>query len=65
MELVKCKDIGLHTYTYFWIDRNKKVLSPYFESSDQAYNWQRDFESRYLDSVKNSLKEEEKRFGRG
>ena len=58
MELVKCKDIGLHTYTYFWIDRNKKVLSPFFETRDLAYNWQKDYESRYLDSVKYSLKVE-------
>ena len=39
MELIKYRDAGLPTYTYFWINENNHVLSPYFDSQEQAENW--------------------------
>lgn len=39
MILDSFKDIGLHTYTYYWIDSDKKVISPFFESSKLANKW--------------------------
>ena len=39
MELIKYRDAGMHTYTYFWIDKNKRCVSPYFDSSSDATDW--------------------------
>lgn len=39
LELVKYRDAGLPTYTYFWVDKNHKVYSPYFNSEDEAKEW--------------------------
>ena len=37
-ELIKYRDAGMPTYTYFWaID--KRVVSPYFDSEEQAIDW--------------------------
>lgn len=37
-ELVKYRDAGMPTFTFFWaID--KKVVSPYFDSEEQAIDW--------------------------
>lgn len=37
--LVKYRDAGMHTYTYFWADINNKIVSPYFNSEEEAYAW--------------------------
>jgi agmatine/peptidylarginine deiminase len=38
MELIKYRDAGMATYTYFWtID--KRVVSPYFDSENDAQEW--------------------------
>ena len=40
IELIEYRDIGMHTYTYFWIDEKyKTVLSPYFDNITEANNW--------------------------
>jgi hypothetical protein len=40
-ELIKYRDAGMNTYTYFWtID--KKVVSPYFDSENEAKEWYED-----------------------
>lgn len=40
MELIKYRDAGMTTYTYFWtID--KRVVSPYFNSENDAQEWLR------------------------
>lgn len=39
LELIKYRDSGMSSYTYFWIDENKSVQSPYFDSVDDAMNW--------------------------
>jgi hypothetical protein len=40
MELIKYRDSGMATYTYFWtID--KRVVSPYFDSENDAQEWLR------------------------
>ena len=37
-ELIKSRDAGMPTFTFFWaID--KKVVSPYFDSEEQAIDW--------------------------
>jgi hypothetical protein len=39
MELIKYRDAGLPTYTYFWISKDNRVLSPYFNSAEEAEKW--------------------------
>lgn len=38
MRLIKYRDAGMHTYTYFWVC-DDKVISPYFDSEDEAKEW--------------------------
>ena len=37
-ELIKYRDAGMNTYTYFW-SINKKVVSPYFDTETEATDW--------------------------
>lgn len=38
LELVKYRDAGMNTYTYFWVDGHKTV-SPFFDSEKEAKEW--------------------------
>lgn len=37
--LIKYRDAGMSTYTYFWVDSQKRVVSPYFDSETEAQQW--------------------------
>ena len=37
-KLIKYRDAGMATHTYFWTV-NKKVVSPYFDSEAEANDW--------------------------
>lgn len=39
MKLVKYRDSGMHTYTYFWVDENERCKSPFFDSEKDAWEW--------------------------
>lgn len=39
LTLVKYRDAGMHTYTYFWIDEEERIASPYFNSENEAQEW--------------------------
>jgi hypothetical protein len=39
MKLVKYRDAGMHTYTFFYIDEEERIASPYFDSESQAEKW--------------------------
>ena len=39
MKLIKYRDAGLHTYTYFYINDYEKVASPYFDTQEEAEAW--------------------------
>ena len=42
MNLVKYRDAGMKTYTYFWVkDDSKAVISPYFNTVTEAEDWAR------------------------
>ena len=43
MELVKYRDAGMHSYTYFWKNKNGNTVSPYFDSSIDAIEWVKTF----------------------
>ena len=38
LELVKYRDQGLPTYTFFWTYQDK-VISPYFDTEEEAQSW--------------------------
>lgn len=37
--LVKYRDAGMATYTYFWKNEEERVVSPFFDSEKEAYAW--------------------------
>lgn len=39
MKLIKYRDAGMHTYTYFWVDDNERMCSPFFNSEAEAIEW--------------------------
>lgn len=40
IELVKYRDWGMPTYTYFWIEAGTgQVCSPYFDTENEAFCW--------------------------
>ena len=45
MELVKYRDAGMRSYTYFWV-RGTKTISPYFDSETDAHKWREDVTQR-------------------
>jgi len=53
MKLIKYRDWGTSTYTYFWVSEDDKILSPYFDSQSQAESWMESQEQKLKDS-KNS-----------
>ena len=38
MELIKYRDAGMHTHTWFWV-QNTRVVSPYFNTEREAMDW--------------------------
>ncbi len=38
LHLIKYRDAGLPTYTYFWV-MDLKVISPYFDTENEAMEW--------------------------
>lgn len=39
MKLVEYRDVGMHTYTYFYVTEEHKHISPYFSSKKEAEDW--------------------------
>jgi hypothetical protein len=44
-KLIKYRDAGMHSYTYFWTI-NGRVVSPYFDHETEAKEW------KYEDSTR-------------
>lgn len=38
-KLVKYRDAGMHTYTFFYINEEERIVSPYFDSQEEAEVW--------------------------
>ena len=38
-KLVKYRDQGMSTYTYFWTDPRGQIVSPYFDDEAEAKKW--------------------------
>lgn len=39
LELVKYRDIGMTTYTYFWVNERGTIISPFFDNEQEAAKW--------------------------
>ena len=39
MTLVKYRDAGMNTYTYFWKNDKNSTVSPFFDSEKEAMEW--------------------------
>ena len=39
MELVRYRDAGMSTYTWFYINENKQCISPFFDTEQEAKDW--------------------------
>lgn len=39
MTLVKYRDAGMSTYTYFYVNENQRMVSPFFDSEQEALEW--------------------------
>lgn len=53
LQLIKYRDIGMASYTYFWKDSNNHVASPYFDSEADAMAWTNEKpEPRILDDAR-------------
>lgn len=39
LKLIKYRDAGMNTYTYFWVNDRNSIQSPYFDSADEAMGW--------------------------
>ena len=45
MELIKYRDAGMPTYTYFWTVKGR-MISPFFDSETDAHKWRKDATQR-------------------
>ena len=53
IDLVKYRDVGMQTYTYFWKDENNYMVSPFFDSEAEALDWTNEKpEPRILDDAR-------------
>jgi hypothetical protein len=48
MELIKYRDAGMSTYTYFWVNEKQNTVSPYFDSEVDAMAWTKETINRKL-----------------
>ena len=39
MKLIKYRDAGMQSYTYFWKNENDQICSPFFDSEPEAMAW--------------------------
>lgn len=42
LTLVKYRDSGMSSYTYFWKNEEERIVSPFYDSEDAAFEYIRD-----------------------
>jgi hypothetical protein len=53
MKLIKYRDIGMQSYTYFWKNEKDQIVSPFFNSETEAMAWTNEKpEPRILDDAR-------------
>jgi hypothetical protein len=46
-KLMKYRDAGLPTYSYFWINDNDRIVSDFFNSEEEAKIWINDVFNKF------------------
>lgn len=54
MKLIKYRDSGMHTYTYFWVNDRNQVVSPYFSTDTEATKWLKEIDDECQRDRENS-----------
>ena len=53
LDLIKYRDVGMASYTYFWKNENNQISSPFFNSEAEALAWTNEKpEPRILDDAR-------------
>jgi hypothetical protein len=39
LDLIKYRDAGMSTHTYFWVNSKKNQVSPFFDNEHDAISW--------------------------
>ena len=53
LDLIKYRDIGMASHTYFWKNENNQISSPFFNSEAEALDWTNEKpEPRILDDAR-------------
>lgn len=53
LDLIKYRDVGMTSYTYFWKNENNQISSPFFNSEAEALDWTNEKpEPRILDDAR-------------
>lgn len=53
LTLIKYRDAGMASYTYFWKNENDQLSSPFFNSEAEAMDWTKEKpEPRVLDDAR-------------
>lgn len=53
LDLIKYRDVGMASYTYFWKNENNQISSPFFNSEAEALDWTNEKpEPRILDDAR-------------
>ena len=58
MKLIKYRDAGMNTYTYFWKNEEDKLSSPFFDTEPEALSWLSDkgYEVATLEEAEDFIK---------
>ena len=52
IELIKYRDAGMMTYTYFWVNSKRHMISPYFDNEHDAITWSLDvYRTRQTENI--------------
>ena len=58
MKLIKYRDAGMNTYTYFWKNADNQLSSPFFDTEPEALSWLSDkgYEVATLEEAEDFIK---------
>lgn len=47
MKLIKYRDAGMPTFTYFWVNSEERCISPFFDTEREANAWLAEQQDQY------------------
>lgn len=54
LTLIKYRDAGMNTYTYFWKNPRGQIQSPFFDSDNEAKEWMNEQTRRERETLSSS-----------